>query len=230
MAAGGAVLSAGGLKNNLTPPAKKPGFLTDFGEVGAKRAAAQTRWGRFLIWLEKKSPRLFARIGVKLAAMAGLAAVPIAGWIGAIINAGFLIWDAYAVYELWTEFNNTSTEETTKSTTPEPVLEGSNIDAMGNVTGPSPSPATAQQTPSPAAKSPQSPSSAPSAPATSGSMQGKTWNQLSKEEQDRLLMNQAIAEGWKKPTSIQHAYNNPGNITAPGGRVAAEQEIGRAHV
>lgn len=52
---------------------------------------------------------------------------------------------------------------------------------------------------------------------------GQTFNQMSKAEQDSLLMNQAIAEGWNKPTSIQHSHNNPGNIVAPGGKVTAAQ-------
>jgi len=130
------------IKKSLTPPAKTPGALTQLGDVGAKRAAAQTKWGKFLIWLERKAPRLFARIGVKLAAMGGLAAIPIAGWIGAIISAGFLIWDAYYVYQLWTEYSGSpeskDSESDTAATSPT-ILEESNADANGNVTGPTPS-------------------------------------------------------------------------------------------
>jgi hypothetical protein len=135
----GAVMGANSIKKKLTPPAKTPGALTDFGEVGAKRAAAQTKWGRFLIFLEKKAPRLFARIGVKLAAMSGLAAVPIAGWVGALITAGFIIWDIVFLFDMWTEFSNEETNS--KTPTPKPLDISSNTyDAMGNVTGTTSSP------------------------------------------------------------------------------------------
>ena len=64
----------------------------------------------------------------------------------------------------------------------------------------------------------------PSKSSSSGQLSGsKTFNQMSRQEQDQLLMNQAIAEGWKKPTSIQHSHNNPGNIIAPGGKVTPAQ-------
>jgi hypothetical protein len=138
------------IKKSLTPPAKTPGALTQLGDVGAKRAAAQTKWGKFLIWLERKAPRLFARIGVKLAAMGGLAAIPIAGWIGAIISAGFLIWDAYYVYQLWTEYNGSpeskDSESDTAATSPT-ILEESNADANGNITGVTPASTTPTSSP-----------------------------------------------------------------------------------
>lgn len=130
----GASMGINSIKKNLTPPAKTPGALTDFGEVGAKRAAAQTKWGRFLIFLEKKSPRLFARIGTKLAAMGGLAAIPVAGWVGALISAGLLIWDIIFLFEMWTEFSGSADESKTTSPTPVTTTENT-YDEMGNVTG-----------------------------------------------------------------------------------------------
>jgi hypothetical protein len=68
------------------------------------------------------------------------------------------------------------------------------------------------------------PSKLPTNSGTNSVIPGdKTFNQMTRAEQDSLLMNQAIAEGWKKPTSIQHSHNNPGNIIAPGGKVTPAQ-------
>ena len=53
-----------------------------------------SKWGKFLAWVAKKSPQLFARIGMKLAAAGAMATVPFAGWISAAITIGFTIWDA----------------------------------------------------------------------------------------------------------------------------------------
>jgi hypothetical protein len=164
--AGAAALGAIGvnsIKKNLTPPAKTPGALTQLGDVGAKRAAAQTKWGKFLIWLERKAPRLFARIGVKLAAMGGLAAIPIAGWIGAIISAGFLIWDAYYVYQLWTEYSGSPESKDSESNiaaTSPTILEETNYDVNGNVTGPTPSSTASATNSSSTGTTPSSTSSA----------------------------------------------------------------------
>lgn len=44
----------------------------------------------------------------------------------------------------------------------------------------------------------------------------RTFNALSKEEQDRLLINQANAEGSTKPGTVGYRHNNPGNIIAKG--------------
>jgi hypothetical protein len=81
----------------------------------------------------------------------------------------------------------------------------------------------------PASKTPMkatesTPSKLPTNSGTNSVIPGdKTFNQMTRAEQDSLLMNQAIAEGWKKPTSIQHSHNNPGNIIAPGGKVTPAQ-------
>jgi hypothetical protein len=43
--------------------------------------------------------------------MAGMAAIPIAGWISAAITLGFVFWDAYAIYSLWKDFTNQDDEK-----------------------------------------------------------------------------------------------------------------------
>jgi len=132
--AGAAALGAIGvnsIKKNLTPPAKTPGALTQLGDVGAKRG--------------------------------GLAASPIAGWIGAIISAGFLIWDAYYVYQLWTEYSGSPESKDSESNiaaTSPTILEETNYDVNGNVTGPTPSSTASATNSSSTGTTPSSASSA----------------------------------------------------------------------
>ena len=64
-----------------------------------------TKWGNFLKFVESKAPKLWAKIGVRLASASGLALVPIAGWIAAAINLGLAFWTVWELYELWQEFN-----------------------------------------------------------------------------------------------------------------------------
>ena len=138
VAAYGAKVGVDTIKENLSKRKpevpKKPGFLMSaeekIAENAAKKGAAQSKWGRFLIWLERRAPRLFARIGLKLATMGGLAAVPVAGWVVAIVSFGFLIWDAYYVYELWTEYNNSpesKDSQSNESTKPSAYIIDQNV-------------------------------------------------------------------------------------------------------
>jgi hypothetical protein len=192
------------------------------------KAEATSTWGKFLKFVAKKSPALWGKIGVKLAQAGTLATIPVAGWIGALISLGFAAWTAWDLYELWKEFSG-SGEPDVENNSPTPMEN--TVDAMGNVTGSSGGDSTTTKAVTPTPVSPAAPmtmakSSGPnsSGSSSSGSLSGgKTFNQMSREEQDQILMNQAIAEGWKKPTSIQHSHNNPGNIIAPGGKVTEAQ-------
>ena len=74
----------------------------------------QKIWRLFLKYVEKKAPKLFAKIGVKLAGAAALAALPVVGWIAAIVEIGMAISTAYDLYELWKEFSALSDEEKNK--------------------------------------------------------------------------------------------------------------------
>ena len=93
-----------------------------------------SKWGKFLKFVEKKSPKLFARIGVRLAAAGALMAIPIGGWIGALIQLGFSIYLAYEIYLLWREFSSgeketdkTSLSPTPQAGTPEAIIQQSSL-------------------------------------------------------------------------------------------------------
>ena len=109
------------------------------------------KWGRFLVKLAEWSPKLYAKFGARLAAAGALAAIPIVGWIGALISLGFTLWTAYEIYTLWKKFTNEDTEETpTASNTPtqlsnlandivQPFNYGGNSPMSQNPNGASPS-------------------------------------------------------------------------------------------
>jgi hypothetical protein len=71
-------------------------------------ARPNSKWGKFLKFVEKKSPKLWKKIGLKLAQAGALAAIPIGGWIMAAVKLGFAFWTAWELYELWKEFTNQS--------------------------------------------------------------------------------------------------------------------------
>jgi hypothetical protein len=91
-----------------------------------QNAKQTTKWGRFLAFVERKAPKLFARIGVKLATAGALAAVPLVGWVGAAIQLGLTLWTAYELYELWKEFTNEEESETLPNNPP--LLDKSKYD------------------------------------------------------------------------------------------------------
>jgi hypothetical protein len=88
------------------PSAGKP--LTSFGSVGEGREMVKNKsvWSKFLAYVEKKSPKLFIKVGTRLATAAGLATIPGPGWFFAAAEIGLAFWTMYEVYELWKEFNN----------------------------------------------------------------------------------------------------------------------------
>jgi len=71
-----------------------------------------TKWGKFLKFVAKKSPKLWGKIGLKLAQAGALVAIPLAGWVMAAINLGLAFWSAWELYELWKEFSNMPEENT----------------------------------------------------------------------------------------------------------------------
>jgi len=90
-----------------------------------KNSKPETKWGRFLKFLEKRAPKLFARIGLRLAQAGALMAIPIAGWIGALISLGFTLVLAYEVYKYWKEFTGSPEEqEGSQNTSPVEVPSG----------------------------------------------------------------------------------------------------------
>lgn len=91
--------------------------LTDFGTAGQSREAVKNKslWARFLAFVERKSPKLFARVFAKLAAAGSLAAIPGPGWILSAVELGLAAWTMYELYELWKEFNGLPSEQDTLS-------------------------------------------------------------------------------------------------------------------
>jgi hypothetical protein len=186
-------------------------------------------WGKFLEFVAKKSPRLFASIGYKLAG-AGLAAtVPGPGWIMAAIELGMAAWTAYELYDLWKEFNSLPTVEENVKT---PTVVDNSYDANGNFTGVSPSPAATSPASSTASTqagtmgayksragtrstSPTPSDGAPSdrAMPTNGPIDPSktTFADLTVEQQDAFFAEQRKQEGFK-PGSLSYDLNNPGNM------------------
>jgi hypothetical protein len=174
-----------------------------------------SKWGKFLAWVAKKSPQLFARIGMKLAAAGAMATVPFAGWISAAITIGFTIWDAYAIYELWQEYNNLPSDETS----PTPVENKISTDLAG-ATSPSPAPVSSTQAGTMGAyKSRAGTRSTSPTPSGGGAVPsggqidpGKTtFADLSVEQQNAFFAEQRRQEGYK-PGSLSYDLNNPGNM------------------
>lgn len=88
------------------------------GSTAGKMASGLTStsvWRKFLEFVARKSPTLFAKIGVRLAQAGVLATIPVVGWIGAAISLGFNLWMAYELYQLWKEFNNEDVDEKSPS-------------------------------------------------------------------------------------------------------------------
>ena len=156
--AGGAIATYGVARAAM----KAPGLVSKTSEaildarttpsnISFQGAKQTTKWGRFLAFVERKAPKLFAKVGARLATAGALAAIPIVGWIGAAISLGFTLWTAYEIYSLWKEFTNQDTEETpTASRTPtqisnlandivQPFNYGGNSPMPQNPNGASPS-------------------------------------------------------------------------------------------
>lgn len=81
------------------------------------KSTPTSKWSKFLVWLAKRSPNLFAKVGLKLAQAGALMAIPIGGWIMALINLGFAAWTAWDIYQFWKEYNNSPEANEDVSTT-----------------------------------------------------------------------------------------------------------------
>jgi len=195
-----------------------------------------TRWGRFLKYVATKSPLLFQKIGVKLAQATALAAIPLVGWVGALINIGLGLWTAWDLYELWQAFNNEQEESTTPTqVNTQNTTTANSTSPVAIPTTPTSSAATTTRTqtsPSAASTSP-TPTSSPAAsttPTPAGDstpisvdpkdMMNKKFVDLSEKEKQIFLESQAKAEGFFPPGtnsrypngSLSYQNNNPGNL------------------
>jgi hypothetical protein len=110
----------------------------------------KSKWGKFLKFLERKSPKLFAKFGARLATAGILATIPVVGWVAALLQLGLSIALAYEIYNLWREFTNDKDlqkENNSSSSTPEDMsfddaLIGAFAEALGLNQPTSPTPAT----------------------------------------------------------------------------------------
>jgi hypothetical protein len=219
----------GGHKSPSGGVATKGKPLTDFGTAGKSREAVKNKslWGRFLAFVERKSPKLFARVFAKLAAAGGLAAIPGPGWILSAVELGLAAWTMYELYELWKEFNNLPEEQNALS--PEQL---DNLDSSGALddaalgknidTTPKETSTTSGRTPSlnptieagrKAAENKATPvgrgNATPESSKETPSYGNVTFNKLSKEQQDIVLDTQYKKEG-DKPGNLPYDLKNPG--------------------
>ena len=176
-----------------------------------------SKWGKFLKFVEKRAPKLFAKIGTRLAAAGALMAIPVAGWIMAALQLGFSLYFAYEIYVLWREFSSGYREETEADkddTSPE--LQK----AMGKPG--SPEATRIQELAKNIPDSSLSPSSGisgefggdpvvESASPTRTNTDAKpgSFNSLTREQQDAVLLAQREQEGFK-PGKLAYDMNNPG--------------------
>lgn len=115
MATGAAEAAAGTAAVAAAKSAKGPTVGKD-PKTGKFIKKPLTKWDRFLKYLAKKSPKLFARVGAKLTTMALGAAVPGIGVLFDLLLGIFLISDAYLIYQYYKEFSGQEDK-----TTPTPI-------------------------------------------------------------------------------------------------------------
>jgi hypothetical protein len=179
-------------------------------------------WGKFLAYLAKKAPQLALRFGAKLAAMGAMATVPVAGWISALITAGFALMDAYAIYQIWKEYSNLPSDDDKSPSIVEDVSGG--YDALGNSTGVTPTPISTPVVSSTASTQAGTMNNYKSragtrnnSPTPSGGTGGSvdssktTFADLTEEQQNAFFAAQRKQEGYR-PGSLSYDLNNPGNM------------------
>ncbi len=119
-AAGGGLLAAAGrriksgAKSAASAIVKAPGKAAR-GAVSAINSTDpffKKKWSRFLMFLARKAPKkLGQQVLRRLALSAGLATVPIAGWIGSLVSIGLSLSLIYEVYSYWEMFNDLDEDE-----------------------------------------------------------------------------------------------------------------------
>jgi hypothetical protein len=109
------------LNNGSTPKTEptKPKEQYRDPKTGRYAKAPDTKWSRFLVFLEKKSPLLFKKIGKRLLLAGAGLAVPGPGWIMTAISVLGSISLAWELYGWWKEFNDGS--DNTSSNSPEKI-------------------------------------------------------------------------------------------------------------
>ena len=81
------------------------------GETAVVKNVKSKAWDLFVGFVKKKAPKLFAKIGARLALAGGLATIPGVGWVSAAVTIAGSLWMAYDLYQLWKEFSALSDAE-----------------------------------------------------------------------------------------------------------------------
>jgi GH24 family phage-related lysozyme (muramidase) len=99
--------------------------LAQKGALNVATSPPTSKWGKFLTFVEKKAPKLFAKIGMRLATAGAMATVPGPGWVMALVNIGMGLYAAYELYVLWKEYtgSNDSEKSPTKETDQDKKIE-----------------------------------------------------------------------------------------------------------
>jgi len=74
-------------------------------------------WGRFMHFLANRKTLLFRKVGLRLATAGALLAIPVVGWVIALVQLGFSLFTAYEIYEAWKEFTDEEDKEAKGSPT-----------------------------------------------------------------------------------------------------------------
>lgn len=109
---------AGGGKGKVGgPPSRAPSTSTTPSQLPQQ----STRWARFLVFLESRSPKLATILATRAAAAAGLATIPIVGWITVAVGIVSSVPLAWELYGLWKEFNAMEGEDIGEDTDAPPM-------------------------------------------------------------------------------------------------------------
>ena len=66
---------------------------------------AEALWRLFMRYLKKRAGgKIAAAVMTRLASSAALAAIPVVGWVGILVNLGLSLYTVYEIYQMWREF------------------------------------------------------------------------------------------------------------------------------
>jgi murein DD-endopeptidase MepM/ murein hydrolase activator NlpD len=136
--AGGALAAAGagyGIYQGSKALSGTKNAILDARTISAgqlKNMQPKSIWGKFLQYMATNNKVLYRAVGVRLAQMAALMGIPIAGWLSALISIGLSIPLAYEVWQMWQKFKKEGMPDTEgeSSTSPEMI---DNSDSESNI-------------------------------------------------------------------------------------------------
>jgi len=103
-----------------------------------KNMQPKSIWGKFLQYMATNNKVLYRAVGVRLAQMAALMGIPIAGWLSALISIGLSIPLAYEVWNMWQKFKKEGMPDTEgeSSTSPEMIDDSDSEKNIKQVSSP----------------------------------------------------------------------------------------------